>query len=66
MSKCDNCPGIGSFIVMVLGAIVLGFLLYMSGYANASQKFWHYAAREGYAQWVVDEPDKGHFEWIKK
>lgn len=66
MSRCDNCPSIGAWIVMFLGAIAIAFMIWMSGWAHGRTAILLQAVKEGHAQWVPDpETGRAYIEWKK-
>lgn len=65
--KCDNCPGIGSWIGMLSGAILIGTLLWFSGWCHGRSETFLEAVREGHAVWVPDkQTGKAYIEWKKQ
>lgn len=67
MSRCDECPGIAGYIVLVLGMLVVLFFAWMSGYGNGRNATYLEAVKEGHAEWVPHkETGKPQIEWKKK
>lgn len=65
--KCDNCPRLSTWLVGIPAALLIGAMLWFSGWCHGRSETFLEAVREGHAVWVPDkQTGKPYIEWIKK
>ena len=66
MDDCKRCPNLAGLITLFIGAVIVGWMLWMSGWAHGRHETYLEAVREGHAHWVPDkETGKPYIEWNK-